>query len=95
MSRLQKRHNVGFERYGAKSEVTSVFMQAAENLGDRFATTANIGPSALYALAAPSTPEEVRQEIEARAVAGEKITVADLGPCAPLPGQVRVIAFAG
>ena len=53
-------------------------MQAAENLGDRFVTITNIGPSALYALAAPSTPETVRQEIEARAAAGEKITVAEV-----------------
>jgi hypothetical protein len=53
-------------------------MQAAENLGDRFVTITNIGPSALYALAAPSTPEEVRQEIESRAAAGEKITVAEV-----------------
>ena len=53
-------------------------MQAAENLGDRFVTITNIGPSALYALAAPSTPEEVRQEIESRAAAGAKITVAEV-----------------
>ena len=53
-------------------------MQAAENLGDRFVTITNIGPSALYALAAPSTPEKVRQEIESRAAAGEKITVAEV-----------------
>jgi hypothetical protein len=53
-------------------------MQAAENLGDRFVTITNIGPSALYALAAPSTPETVRQEIESRAAAGEKITVVEV-----------------
>jgi hypothetical protein len=61
------------------SEATAYnMMQAAENLGDRFVTITNIGPSALYALAAPSTPETVRQEIESRAAAGEKITVVEV-----------------
>jgi hypothetical protein len=49
------------ERYGAKSEVTSVLKSEV-----------------LLLLAAPSTPEEVRQEIEARAIAGERITVAEV-----------------
>jgi hypothetical protein len=53
-------------------------MQAAENLGDRFAKFANIGPSALYALAAPSTPDDVRDDVAARAAAGEKITTAEV-----------------
>ena len=53
-------------------------MQAAENLGERFAKFANIGPSALYALAAPSTPDDVRDDVAARAAAGEKITTAEV-----------------
>lgn len=53
-------------------------MQTAENLGDRFAKFANIGPSALYSLAAPSTPDDVRDDIAARAHAGEKITHAQV-----------------
>jgi len=53
-------------------------MQAAENLGENFAKFANLGPSVLYAIAAPSTPEPVRVEVETRATAGEKITVAEV-----------------
>jgi hypothetical protein len=49
------------ERYGSKSEVTSVLKSEV-----------------LLLLAAPSMPEEVRDEIEARAVAGERITGADV-----------------
>jgi hypothetical protein len=40
-------------------------MQAAENLGGRFAKFANIGPSALYALAAPSTPDDIHDDVAA------------------------------
>ena len=53
-------------------------MQAAENLGESFAKFANLGPSVLYAIAAPSTPEPVRVEVETRAASGEKITVAEV-----------------
>lgn len=53
-------------------------MQAAENVGENFASVAKIGPSILYAIAAPSTPEPVRVEVETRATAGEKITVAEV-----------------
>jgi DNA repair exonuclease SbcCD ATPase subunit len=53
-------------------------MQAAENLDGKFANFAKISPSALYALAAPSTPEEVREEVAARAIDGEKITYTEV-----------------
>jgi hypothetical protein len=53
-------------------------MQAAENLDGKFAIIANVGPTVLYALAAPSTPEDVREEVAARAIDGEKITVAEV-----------------
>lgn len=52
-------------------------MQAAENLGESFQRL-EIGPRALYALAAPSTPEEVREEVAARATDGEKITYTEV-----------------
>jgi len=53
-------------------------MQVAENLGERFVNFTNVGPSVLYALAAPSTPDHVRDDVAARAAAGEKITVAEV-----------------
>lgn len=49
------------------------------SVGDRFKndnlSDLNIAPSALYLLAAPSTPEDVRREMLERARNGEKITV--------------------
>lgn len=61
------------------SEATAYRMiRVAENLGEEFVTVTNIGPNALYALAAPSTPDEVREEVETRAINGEKITVAEV-----------------
>src|SRR5512144_1022114 len=53
-------------------------MQVAENLDDRFPNFGNVAPSILYALAAPSTPETIRDQVETRAIAGEKITVAEV-----------------
>ena len=51
------------------------FMQVAVRFGDgTIYQIDNFAPSALYALAAPSTPEEARQEAIARASNGESIT---------------------
>jgi hypothetical protein len=52
-------------------------MQAAENLSENFQRL-EIGPKALYALAAPSTPEGVRAEVAARAIEGEKIAYTEV-----------------
>jgi DNA repair exonuclease SbcCD ATPase subunit len=52
-------------------------MQAAENLDESFQRL-EIGPRTLYALAAPSTPTEVREEVAARAIDGEKITYTEV-----------------
>jgi DNA repair exonuclease SbcCD ATPase subunit len=61
------------------SEATAYRMiRVAENLGEEFVTVTNIGPKALYALAAPSTPEEVREEVAARATDGKKITYTEV-----------------
>jgi hypothetical protein len=61
------------------SEATAYrMMRVAENLGEEFVTVTNIGPKALYALAAPSTPEGVRAEVAARAIEGEKITYTEV-----------------
>ena len=53
------------------------FMSVAESLGHKsdILSKANFAPSALYLLAAPSTPETARAEALARAEAGEAITV--------------------
>lgn len=52
------------------------FMSVAENLKGKLdtVTETNFAPSALYILAAPSTPEAARDEAFARARAGESIT---------------------
>jgi hypothetical protein len=49
------------------------YMQASETFAGKSATVADLTPSALYALAAPSTPEPVRQQVIDRLEAGEKI----------------------
>lgn len=57
--------------------------QTADNMvhvanvyGAKLPSISNLAPTALYALAAPSTPPEVREQVEERAVAGERVTVA-------------------
>ncbi|MBS7546273.1 DUF3102 domain-containing protein [Ancylobacter oerskovii] len=48
------------------------FMQVAERFGSNSSRVINLLPSALYALAAPSTPEPVREAVLERAEAGER-----------------------
>src|SRR5262249_30410741 len=65
--------------FGWKEQTARNFMQVYEladkspNFGDL-----NLPVSALYMLAAPSTPPEARAEIIERVEAGEKVTVADV-----------------
>jgi hypothetical protein len=54
------------------------WMNAAEQYGAKSEVTSVLKSEVLLLLAAPSTPEDVREEIEARAVAGERITVAEV-----------------
>ena len=54
------------------------WMTAAEQYGAKSEVTSVLKSEVLLLLAAPSTPEDVREEIEARATAGEKITVAEV-----------------
>ncbi len=54
------------------------WMNAAEQYGAKSEVTSVLKSEVLLLLAAPSMPEEVRDEIEARAVAGERITVAEV-----------------
>jgi chromosome segregation ATPase len=54
------------------------WMNAAEQYGAKSDLGSLLNSKVLQLLAAPSTPEDVREEIEARAAAGEKITVAEV-----------------
>lgn len=54
------------------------FMQVADGYGNKLITVINFEPSILYALAAPSTPQEVRDQVEELVLDGEKVTVADI-----------------
>jgi hypothetical protein len=54
------------------------FMRVAEQYAGKSATVADLSPKALYELAAPSTPLEVRIEIESRIEAGELVTASDI-----------------
>jgi Protein of unknown function (DUF3102) len=54
------------------------FMSVAERFGDKFDSVSNLTLTALYELAAPSTPEEVRAEVAERAAAGESVTSAEV-----------------
>ncbi len=64
--------------FGMSRATAYRMMEAAENLGEKFLNLRNFSPSVLYALAAPSTPGPVRAEVETRAAAGERITVAEV-----------------
>jgi hypothetical protein len=46
--------------------------------GDKLPNVGNLSASVLYTLAAPSTPDEVRTEVEERVAAGESISLADV-----------------
>jgi hypothetical protein len=54
------------------------FMSVAERFGDKFDSVSTLGLTALYELAAPSTPEEVRSEVEARVASGQSVTTAEV-----------------
>jgi hypothetical protein len=54
------------------------FMNVARIYGDEIPNGLEFSPAVLYALAAPSTAEQVRAEITERAKAGEKITAGDV-----------------
>lgn len=50
------------------------FMNVAQELGGRCSSVQHLSPTVLYALAAPSTPDAIVEEVVERAAAGEKIT---------------------
>jgi hypothetical protein len=57
--------------FGMHERTAQRFMGVAETFKGKYDTVSHLPPAALYELAAPSTPEEVRAEIERRVAAGE------------------------
>ncbi|MDG4601488.1 MAG: DUF3102 domain-containing protein [Defluviicoccus sp.] len=60
------------------ARTAQLWMNAAEQYGAKSELSSLLGDKVLVLLAAPSTPDEVRQEIETRAASGERITVAEV-----------------
>ncbi|MCH4539122.1 DUF3102 domain-containing protein [Ochrobactrum sp. A-1] len=54
------------------------FMNVAEVYGSKANTVLVLPPKALYELAAPSTPQSVREQVEELIVDGQKVTAADV-----------------
>ncbi len=62
--------------FGMHQTTASRFMQVAEVYGSKVSTMLNVPATALYELAAPKTPAEVREEVERLIAAGEIVTKA-------------------
>ncbi|MEY9782287.1 hypothetical protein [Sinorhizobium fredii] len=54
------------------------FISVATRFGDKTAIVADLQPTVVYALAAPSTPDDVVEEVTERASNGETFTAADI-----------------
>lgn len=63
--------------FGMGEDTARNFMRVAGRYG-KSGNIPDLTPSVLYELAAPSTPEPVRQQIEAKAKAGENISVEEV-----------------
>lgn len=64
--------------FGWTDRTARNFMQAAEVFGDKSETVSDLGVTTLYALAADSTPEALRDELIERAAAGQRVTLKDV-----------------
>jgi hypothetical protein len=64
--------------FGMSERSARRFMESSEAFSSKTANLADLPPSVIYALAAPSTPEEVREVIVERAASGEKVTAAEV-----------------
>lgn len=62
--------------FGMGHSTADRFMQVAKVYGSKLPTLGNLPLSALYELAAPKTPVEVREEVERLLAAGEIVTKA-------------------
>ena len=60
--------------FGMTDRTALNFMRVYEQFGSKSEMISNLRPTALYALAAPSTPEPVRDEALGLAASGEKVT---------------------
>lgn len=64
--------------FGMSENAARNFMRVATRYGSKSANIADLTPSVLYELAAPSTPEPVRQIVEQKAEAGESVSVEEV-----------------
>ncbi|CAH1653268.1 hypothetical protein CHELA1G11_10612 [Hyphomicrobiales bacterium] len=62
------------------------FMAVHKKFGNKVATVASLPPTALYALAAPSTPDSIREELVAK-MATSWQTASPRRPLSPLAAQ--------
>lgn len=64
--------------FGWSDRTARNFMQVAEVFGGKSEIISDFAPTALIALASPSTPEDVRIDLTHLAAIGQKVTVADV-----------------
>lgn len=65
--------------FGMGEHTARRFMGVAREYGDKSRIVRDLDPTALYELAAPKTPLEVREEVERMIAAGEVVTRATVG----------------
>ena len=66
------------QKFGMAKRSAQRFIQVAQQYEGKSVTMAHFQPSVVYELAAPSTPDEVREVVEQRAAEGESVTVAEI-----------------
>ena len=64
--------------FGMTDRSARSFMQVADRFASKSETVSDLTPTILYALAAPSTPEPVVDEVVERAATGERVTKDDV-----------------
>lgn len=64
--------------FGWAPRTAERFMRAAKVFGARNDAVATLGPTAIYALSAPSTPESVQRALVARLEAGERLSLNEI-----------------
>lgn len=64
--------------FGWSQKTANNYMNAADQFADKVQTIQKLAPTAVYALAAPSTPERTRAKIVKRLDAGEEVETAEV-----------------
>jgi hypothetical protein len=64
--------------FGMNAKSAERFISVAQQFGDKFDSVSSLSLTALYELAAPSTPEEVQAKVTERLAAGDSVTGADV-----------------